>query len=174
LLKKNYYITSLPYFQIQNFRNKLISQIKEGVLQAAYYSNGFAITHAGICNNLYEVLVNEIEKLTPAKLVQHINTVFKNAVLNGDYSHPIFNISYLRGGDSSYGGIFWEDLRALVQNYKKVPFKQILGHTRIRENFQTKDRKIIEIDIGLDKVLEGTYSYPVINKNRKLIFKKVK
>lgn len=172
LLKKNYYITSLPYFQVEEFRNKLIKQIKEGVLQAAYYTNGFVVTHAGICNNLYNVFENEIEKITPAKLVKHINTIFKKAVLEEDFSHPIFNVSCFRGGDSLYGGIFWEDLRALAQNYSRVPFKQILGHTRIKSNFVTKDGKITEVDIGLNRVLEGTYSYPVIN-NKKLIFKKV-
>ena len=173
LLKKDYYITSLPYFQVEEFRDKLIKQIKEGALQAAYHSNGFVITHAGICNNLYEVFKNEIGKITPAKLVKHINQIFKKAVIEQDFTHPIFNITYLRGGPNAYGGIFWEDLRALVQNYDKVPFKQILGHTRLKENFKSKDGKLIVIDIGLHRVLEGTYSYPVIDKNKKLIFKKV-
>lgn len=173
LLKKNYYITSLPYFQVEEFRNKLVKQIKSGELQAAYYANGFVVTHAGICNNLYEVLTKEIKKITPAKLVKYINTVFKKAVTEGDYSHPIFNVSYLRGGKSAYGGIFWEDLRALVGNYKDVPFKQVLGHTRLKANFKSKDDKIAEIDIGLNRVLEGTYSYPVINSKKKLTFKKV-
>ncbi len=173
LLKKNYFITSLPYFQIEEYRNKLIKQIKEGSLQAAYYVRGFVITHSGICNNLYEVFKKEIPKITPLKLVKHINTLFKKAVLKDNYTHPIFNISYLRGGKNSFGGIFWEDLRYLAQNYSKVPFKQILGHTRLQENFETEDGKIIEIDIGLNKVLDGTYSYPVINKDKKLVFKKV-
>lgn len=173
LLKKDYYITSLPYFQVEDFRNKLIKQIKEGVLQAAYYSNGFVITHAGICNNLYDILKSEIKDITPVKLVKHINRIFKNAVIKGEFNHPIFNISYMRGGPNLYGGIFWEDLRSLLQNYDKIPFKQILGHTRIKENFKTKDYKIVEVDIGLNRVLEGTYSYPVINGNKKLIFKKV-
>ena len=174
LLRKDYYITSLPYFQIEEFRNKLIKQIKDGFLQAAYYAHGFVITHAGICNDLYKVFEGEIKNITPAKLVKHINIIFKNAVLKDDYSHPIFNVSYLRGGENLYGGIFWEDLRALIRNYDKVPFKQILGHTRINNNFKTKDGKIVEVDIGLDKVLEGTYSYPIIKNSKKLIFKKVK
>ena len=143
-------------------------------MQAAYYANGFVVTHAGICNNLYEVFESEIKKITPVKLVKHINTIFKKAVIASDYSHPIFNISNLRGGDNLYGGIFWEDLRALIRNYGKVPFKQILGHTRLSDNFRTKEGKIVEVDMGLNKVLEGNYSYPVINSNRKLIFKKVK
>ena len=173
LIKKNYYITSLPYFQVEEFRDKLIKQIKEGSLQAAYLASGFVITHAGICNDLYDVLSKEIKKITPAKLVKHINDIFRKAVSEGDYSHPIFNVSRLRGGSNPYGGIFWEDIRSLVKNYKKVPFKQILGHTRLNANFKTKDDKLVEIDIGLNRVLEGTYSYPVINGNKKLTFKKV-
>lgn len=173
LVKRDYYITSLPYFQVEEFRDKLIKQIKEGALQAAYYANGFVITHAGICNSLYDVLKNEIKKITPAKLVKYINKTFKQAVCEGDFTHPIFNVSYLRRGPHSYGGIFWEDLRALMQNYDKVPFKQILGHTRLKENFKSKDGKIVEIDIGLNRVLDGNYSYPVVDKNKKLIFKKV-
>ena len=173
LIKKNYAITSLPYFQVEEYRNKLIKQIEEGALQAAYYAKGFVITHAGICNSLYDILASEIKDVTPVKLVKHINTVFKKAVLEGNYKHPIFNISYLRGGLHIYGGIFWEDLRYLIKNYDKVPFKQILGHTRIKEIFKSKDGKLAEIDIGLNRVLEGTYSYPVINQKKKLTFKKV-
>ena len=173
LLKRNYFITSLPYFQVEEFRNKLIKKIKEGAMQAAYYARGYVITHAGICDNLYEFFKKEDPKITPAKLVKSINSIFKKAVTEEDFSHPIFNVSYLRGGTNQYGGIFWEDLRYLVKNYSQVPFKQILGHTRLRENFKTKDGKITVVDIGLDRVLEGTYSYPVINKDRKLILKKV-
>jgi len=173
ILKKNYYITSLPYFQVEEFRDKLITRIKEDAVQAAYYARGFVVTHAGICNDLYDFLKTECPKITPAKLVKHINNVFKKAVLEEDFSHPIFNVSCMRGGDDSYGGIFWEDARNLIRNYSKILFKQVLGHTRLRENFKTKDNKIVEIDIGLNRVLEGTYSYPVIIKEKKLIFKKV-
>ncbi len=173
ILKKNYTITSLPYFQVEDFRNKLIRQIKEGSVQAAYTVRGFVITHAGICNKLYEVFKEELPAITPAKLVKHINALFKKAVLSGDYSHPIFNISFIRGGPAIYGGIFWEDLRFLISNYDQVPFKQILGHTRTMKNVQTEDGRITAVDIGLQRVLEGTYSYPVVNKERKLTFKKV-
>lgn len=173
ILKKNYSITSLPYFQIENFRNKLVQQITDGDLQVAYATKGFIITHAGICNDLYEVFKKELPKITPTLLAAHINRVFRNAVLEHKYTHPIFNISFMRGGDSKYGGIFWEDLRSLLFNYKEVPFNQILGHTRILRNFWTKDGKITAIDIGLAKVLEGDYSFPVISKGKKITFKKV-
>jgi len=173
ILKKNYSITSLPYFQIESFRNKLIRQITDGTLQVAYAAKGYLITHAGICNNLYEIFKKELPRITPSTLAAHINEIFKKAVAEDNYNHPIFNISFMRGGDSKYGGIFWEDLRSLIENYKEVPFNQILGHTRIMENFRTKDGKITAIDIGLLKVLEGEYSYPVINKDKKLTFKKV-
>ena len=173
ILKKNFGITSLPYFQVESFRDKLIKQIKEGAIQAAYYTKGFVITHAGICNNLYKELEKEIPRITPSKLVKHINMIFKRAVLQEDYSHPIFNITYMRGGRSLYGGIFWEDLRSLMLNYNQVPYPQICGHTRINENFQTKDKMITAVDIGLHRVLEGTYSFPVINKDKKIVLKKV-
>ncbi|MCR5504139.1 MAG: metallophosphoesterase [Elusimicrobiaceae bacterium] len=173
ILKKNYRITSLPYFQVEPFRDKLIKQVKEGSVQAAYNAKGFIITHAGICNNLYKELEAELPKITPSKLVKHINTIFKQAVLSGDYSHPIFNVTYMRGGHSSYGGIFWEDLRSLTLNYNKVPFRQIFGHTRITQNFQTPDKMLTAIDIGLHRVLEGTYSFPVIGKDKKITLKRV-
>ncbi len=173
ILKRNYSITSLPYFQVEEFRDKMIKQIKTGALQAAYAVRGFVITHSGICNNLYKFLKEEYPGVTPAKVVKCINEIFKKAVLEEDYSSPIFNISYLRGGDCAYGGIFWEDLHFLTQHYLEVPFKQILGHTRLLENFQTKDGKLTVVDIGLNRVLEGTYSYPVINASKKIIFKKV-
>ena len=173
IIKRNYSITSLPYFQVEDFRNKMIKQIKSGALQAAYAVRGFVITHAGINNDLYKFLEEEYPKVTPAKIAKYINAIFKKAVLKEDYSNPIFNITYLRGGKSPYGGIFWEDLRFLNKHYKEVPFRQILGHTRLQANYQTKDGKLTAIDIGLARVLEGTYSYPVINTNKKLVFKKV-
>ena len=173
ILRKNYSITSLPYFQIENFRNKLVKQVTNGTLQVAYAVKGFVITHAGICNDLYEVFKKELPRITPAILAAYINRIFKKAILENNYEHPIFNISFMRGGDSRYGGIFWEDLRSLLFNYRAVPFNQILGHTRISQNFRTKDGKITAIDIGLAKVLEGEYSFPVINKNKKITFKKV-
>jgi len=173
ILKKNYAITSLPYFQVEPFREKLIKQIKEGAIQASYYTKGFVITHAGICNNLYKDLLDDYPKITPSKLVKRINEIFKQAVLTEDYSHPLFNITYIRGGRSSYGGIFWEDLRYLMLNYDQVPFRQIFGHTRINDNFQTKDKMLTAIDIGLHRVLEGTYSFPVINKDKRIILKRV-
>lgn len=175
ILKKNYAITNLPYFQIEPFRKKMVEMIAQDKLVAAHACNGFLITHAGICDSLYLELQREIKapKLTASVIARHINKVFKEAVKNNIYVHKIFNITYLRGGPDFFGGIFWEDLSALNEHHKEVPFKQIVGHTRIPRLVASEDRKIIAVDIGMNKVFEGLFDYITINGKEKFSITRV-
>ncbi len=161
ILRKNYFITSLPFFQIDAFRRKLIRGILSGAWQAAYSARNCLFTHAGVCDSLYAVLRNEIgiKKPSLSKIASHINDVFYNAVKEESFRHEIFNVSYLRGGRDRYGGIFWEDLSAILESHSYFPYKQVIGHSRTGKIINSQDEKIIAIDVGMEKVFAGEFEY---------------
>lgn len=161
ILRKNYFITSLPFFQIEAFRNKLIRGILSGDWQAAYSSRNCLFTHAGVCDGLYAVLKNEmgVKKPSLSKIASHINDIFYEAVKHESYRHEIFNVSHLRGGRDRYGGIFWEDLSALISSHDYFPYKQVVGHSRTGAIVRSEDGKIYAIDVGMEKVFRGEFEY---------------
>jgi hypothetical protein len=168
ILRKNYFITSLPYARIEPFRNKLIKGILSGKWQAAGGGRGFLFTHAGVCDGLYAALKREtgLEKMTETQTAAHINKIFKEAVRGGNYANAIFNVSKIRGGSDDFGGIFWEDLTSLLAAHQSIPFRQIVGHTSVSETTVSQSGKIIDIDTGMKRVFEGGFEYLKI-KNKK-------
>lgn len=169
ILRKNYHITSLPYFHIEAFRRKLIRGILAGAWQAAYSARYYLFTHAGVCDGLYPVLKEEIGQKRPSlsKISAHINEVFLEAVRTDSYHHAIFNVSHLRGGRDRYGGIFWEDLTSLIAGHEYLPYKQIVGHTRTGQIVRSEDSKILAIDVGMEKVFDGKFEYLEFNSSGK-------
>ena len=170
ILRRNYFITSLPYYQIEAFRAKLIDAVAKNVWQAAYACRGFLITHAGVCSELYAHLKQELApaKATESMIAAHINKIFKEAVAAGNYKHPIFNVSARRGGSDAYGGIFWEDLSSLFSSHDGVPFKQIVGHSTVREITLAPGGKIVAVDVGMKRVFEGGFEYLRIKNSKKI------
>ncbi len=170
ILRKNYFITSLPRFQVEDFRKKLISGIESGKWQAAYSNKGFLFTHAGVCDSLYAVLKQPLGevKITAPKMAKEINRIFVESVISNHYSHPIFNVSFMRGGGDRYGGIFWEDFNSLLDNYMLCPFRQIIGHTVTGKIVMTADGKLIGIDVGMKKVFEGNFEYLKLSGKRSI------
>jgi hypothetical protein len=172
ILRKNYFITSLPHYQIEPFRTKLIQGILSGAWRAAYCRGGFLFTHAGVCDGLYETLKLELapQKPTCANTAALINKIFKEAVNSGNYKHPIFNVSRRRGGADSFGGIFWEDLSALLAAHGGCPFRQIVGHTVVPRITVSDSRKITAVDADMKNVFAGGFEYLQIKgKNAKII-----
>lgn len=165
ILRKNFFITSLPYFQVASFRSKLINGVLSGKWCAAYSARGFLFTHAGVCDTLYALIREELpgEKPTEAKMAAHINEIFRESVESGHYRHHIFNVSYIRGGSDRFGGIFWEDFSSLLRNHQLCPFRQVIGHTTVSEVVMASDKKIIAIDVGMNKVFSGGFEYLKIN-----------
>lgn len=177
ILRKNYFITSLPYFQVEPFRKKLIRGIEHGRLTAAYSARGFLFTHAGICDNLFAFLKTEIPykgKPSPIAFAKYINKTFKEAVKTSNYHNPIFNVSYIRGGSERFGGIFWEDISSILHNHDLCPFRQIIGHTSVPSISHSEDGKIIAIDVGMARVFEGEFEYLKIRGAKKVTICKVK
>lgn len=174
VLRKNYFITSLPYFQIEPFRAKLAQAILKGKWQASFAARGYLFTHAGVCGDLFKEMKKEFpknKKITPALFSKHINKVFAHAVEDNFWRHPIFDVSLSRGGSDPYGGIFWEDWRSLITDYKDSPFKQIVGHTVMGEIQSTPDNQIIIIDVGMGRVFEGEFEYLKIDGKKPKICK---
>lgn len=171
LLRKNYFITALPYFQIESFREKLVRGIERRRLTAAFSARGFLFTHAGICDNLYASLKQEVApqgKPKPADFARHINNIFEDAVKTSNYRHPIFNVSYVRGGSERFGGIFWEDITSILVNHELCPFRQIIGHTNVPRISRSKDGMITAIDVGMNKVFDGEFEYLKIESPKKV------
>lgn len=168
ILRKNYFITSLPYAHIEPFRAKLLKGILSGKWHAACGARGFLFTHAGVCDDLYAVFKQETAsaKMTEAKTALYINKIFKEAVRDNIYRHAIFNVSKVRGGSDGFGGIFWEDLTSLLASHENVPLRQIVGHTSTAEITFSDSGKIVDIDTGMKRVFEGGFEYLKI-KNKK-------
>lgn len=175
ILRKNYFITSLPYFQIAPFRDKLIEGILSGAWQAAYSCRGFLITHAGVCDSLYQILLGELggKKVSETKIAAHINKIVKDAVAEGSFKHAVFNASYLRGGPDRFGGIFWEDLTSLFNHHSLCPLRQIVGHTVLPEITVSPDYKILAIDTGMKNVFSGKFEYLSIKSKKEIDIVKV-
>ncbi|MDR0953156.1 MAG: metallophosphoesterase [Elusimicrobiota bacterium] len=175
ILRKNYFITSLPRADIEKFRSKLIAGISGGLWQAAYSGRGYLFTHAGVCDSLFKHLQAEISlpKLTVQKLAAQINKVFKEAVATDNYQHTIFNVSRLRGGNEAFGGIFWEDITALMRHNLLCPFGQVVGHTQVPAIAASSGNKIIAIDVGMQNVFEGKFEYLKVNGRKNIKIYKV-
>ena len=173
ILKRNYFVTTLPYWEVPAFRAKLIKDILSDKIQAAWAARGFLFTHAGCLNALFEILKKDLpKKITPQACAKLLNKILKESVKNNDYSHPIFYVSKTRGGLHPFGGIFWTDINELLNNYSACPFKQIVGHTMVPKIIFSQDEKVIGVDVGMPRVFEGTFEYLTF-KNNKYEIKKI-
>jgi hypothetical protein len=169
ILKRNEYLTTLPYHEVLLIRKKIVKDIlAKKIIAAFYYKDKYVFTHAGIRDELINILAKEIApvRLTPQRMVNKINDIFRTAVFKGDFSHPIFNISYRRGGESEFGGIFWEDLRDFASSKHGYKFKQIVSHTPINKVSVFNEGKTIAVDIGIFEGYGGGRSYLKIKSGK--------
>lgn len=151
LILGNFDISQIPPERLQMLQQKLIGQVADGKIKAAYAYKGFLFTHAGVSRRLMKVFDEHLEDLSAANLAILINFIFKESIKHQFYKHPIFNISLSRAGTSRYGGIFWEDLADLIQSYHQSPVWQVVGHTPIDHIVIDRRQQIIPIDIGLHR-----------------------
>lgn len=161
LLRENFSITTINILNIEKYSKHLMQSALNGALLAAYATQGFIFTHAGICGPLQQVLVKELgsKKVTNVNLANLINSIFVKAIKNDDFSHPIFNVGMLRGGKSAYGGIFWEDITSFMRLGNPYHLKQVFGHTPLEEIASTADKSIFAIDVGLFSGYGGRRAY---------------
>lgn len=172
ILKKNYFVTTMPYWEITSFREKLIKDILEGRVQAAWAGRGFLFTHSGCNNELFNVLKKDLPpKPTASQVAKLLNNILIESVKKEDFSHPIFYVSFSRGGLDPFAGIFWADLNELLVSHDACPFKQIFGHTMIPKILISPDKKIICADVGMPRVFEGEFEYIKFENNTYKIIK---
>lgn len=172
ILKKNYCVTTMPYWEIKPFREKIIKDITEGKIQAAWAGRGFLFTHSGCTNALFNVLKKELPtKPTPQNLAKLLNKILLESVKKEDFSHPIFYVSESRGGIDPFAGIFWADLNELLLNHSDCPFKQVVGHTMVPNIISSMDKKIICVDVGMPRVFEGSFEYLKFKDNKYEVIK---
>ncbi len=172
ILKKNYFVTTMPYWEITPFRNKLIKDIVEGKVQAAWSARGYLFTHSGCTDAMYHVLKKDLPpKPTAQQMAKLLNNILVESVKKDDFSHPIFYVSQSRGGLDPFAGIFWADLNELLESHSACPFKQIVGHTMTPKIVISPDKKIICVDVGMPRVFEGTFEYIKFKDNKYKIVK---
>ena len=151
LILGNFEISQIPPERLEILQQKLITQVADNKIKAAYAYKGFLFTHAGVCRRLMQVFDSHLEDLSSSNLAILINFIFKESIAHKFYKHPIFNISHRRAGGSRFGGIFWEDLEDLIQSYHQSPVWQVVGHTPIDHIVIDRRQQIIPIDIGLHR-----------------------
>ena len=82
-----------------------------------------------------------------------LNQILVEAVIEGDYSHPIFYISKKRKGPDEAGGIFWNDFSEFYDVKNAPAINQLVAHTAIREPepriIENDGFKAVNIDIGI-------------------------
>lgn len=167
ILKKNYFVTTMPYWEIKPFREKLIKDILAGKIQAAWAGRGFLFTHSGCIDPMFNFLKKDLPpKPTAQQTAKLLNKILIESAKKDDFSHPIFYVSRARGGIDPFAGIFWADLNELLLSHNACPFKQIVGHTMVPGILISPDKKIICADVGMTKVFEGNFEY-IKFKNKK-------
>lgn len=115
-------------------------------------------------------LILELQTKKPGQpskqeIVDHINEIFKNAVLYNDYTHPMFNGSRVRGDQYAAAdspGIFWMDFTHEFKGLNLRPpelREQLFGHSVSPGVVQTSDTpqaKTMNLDTGVAAGI-GTY-----------------
>lgn len=108
------------YLIARETRAKIERMISEGKICAAVYlgdrektdipeSHALA-THAGILPGFRSELRAGHGVSDDLNLVEHLNSALRQAVREGDFSHPLFAKSHLRGGNQSFSGPIEADM----------------------------------------------------------------
>lgn len=96
------------------------------LFQVAYQYENYIWSHAGIHIGWYKNFIENKIEPGDINLADTINRLFEI-----NYK-PLFNVSWLRGGVSREGGIFWADKRETCR--KPLPgYHQIVGHSPVSD-----------------------------------------
>lgn len=159
LLLSNFLISGFSTEEAKLVRDKLVRQVLDGELRAAYAYKWFLFTHAGVTRKLYKIFKMQLDDPSPGNLAVLINLIFKESIKHQFFKHPIFNISLSRKGTDRFGGIFWEDLEDLVDSYPQSPVLQVVGHTQVERIILDRSANIIPVDVGLHRKLQYLVIY---------------
>lgn len=96
------------------------------LFQSAFQIDNYIWTHAGIHLGWYDKYIKKQIEPGDVNLADTLNRLFE---MNYD---PLFNVSWIRGGTSKEGGIFWADKQE-TSNKPLPEYNQILGHTPVNK-----------------------------------------
>lgn len=154
VLLSNFTICGLEKKDAVLLRDKMTSQVLNGLLRAAYGYKGFLFTHAGVTRRLYKIFQLQLDDANAHNVAVLINLIFKESIKHQFFKHPIFNISVSRAGTDKFGGIFWEDLVDLAESFPQSPIWQVVGHTPVDRIIIDEVSRIIPVDVGLHRKLQ--------------------
>lgn len=159
---------------VLSFKEKLKADVLEKRVQLAYTDGKRLFVHAGLRSSLRERLIYElsekrqvlVEALYIEDLVDYLNELLIEAIIRDDFSHPIFQAGYLRGGEHSQGGVLWADIEELLQSRHARDLPQVAGHNPPRHKDDppiriTDSQGFIEVDAGMNAIYGGRRAYVV-------------
>lgn len=127
--------------------------------KTAHAVDGRLCTHAGLSSTVTKELPDcPMDSGDPAEIADYVNEEFMHEIKRHKSPRdnrpleygvgPLFAAASARGGDNSYGGIFWYDYqRELVKPDPRV--KQIFGHTPIAGPLKHSGWVNINIECGI-------------------------
>jgi predicted phosphodiesterase len=137
-----HYLTNAPFLcsGYNHYLAKGINDILESFIDRfvpATEVDGFVITHGGISKGLHERFIklalkeNSVSEILMAEWKDFLDRRGHNeqpyhSKLNRQSHSVIFNIPRCRGGNNSFGGIFWADYRD--EEFYNIP--QVFGHSK--------------------------------------------
>ncbi|OGC04312.1 hypothetical protein A2276_06910 [candidate division WOR-1 bacterium RIFOXYA12_FULL_43_27] len=190
LLEGNRRYVNFPLDQAERILQELQEDITGREVLAAYVQGNNIYTHAELRLPLFQLLKNEINaerlilnikkgvainEVSLQDVADRINEIFRNAVAQSDYQHPIFGAPHARGGENYVGGIFWEDGSDPSQNegIGLLGYRSIFAHTppsSRQEAIQgTLGLTRINVDAGLFAGYGGNRAYLVVFPNGQLL-----
>ncbi len=175
LLEKDYRFANFP--EPEKLAEEIKQEILAGKVQASYCDGSRLYTHAGIHPVIKQQLILEIQEkqhlttVSNKDISDYMNELLIQAVRDNNFEHPIFNVSYKRGGDKAIGGIFWIDDSELLQSARDIP--QVIAHNpplgkRTAPIDITDSHRLINVDAGLCALYGGNRAFVVIGKKSQL------
>lgn len=151
---------------------KVSGWIREDIInrdvKGAYVVDNVMFIHAGITNDMAEILKKEIEresklykKVSTSDIADKINRIVFDATKSGNFEHPIFAAGPARGGGEVLPGTFWADKKELDVNPAEN-MVQVVGHNPGKEIVSKNG--ILYIDTGISGAYKGHRCYLEFDK----------
>lgn len=163
----------------EEFRKTLVDDILKKRVQLAHTDGKRLFVHAGLRSSIRTLLIREIiekkangqDKVSLKELTDHLNEKLIEAIENNDFNHPIFQVSYYRGGPCNEGGALWADQDELLLSNHARDLPQIIGHNVPRREGDfpiriTTSHNLILADAGMNIFAGGRRAYVVLDQEK--------
>ncbi|MFH1728111.1 MAG: metallophosphoesterase [Pseudomonadota bacterium] len=128
----------MAFNQALRLRNRMIDDVISGKIVGSTVVNGDLVTHAGMRTEIRLMLKEEfaqlegipVDEVTVEQISWIHNINWINAVVNEDFSPPMFQADARRGGVANVGGTTWNDAQDIDTSMEAlIDFDQIFGHS---------------------------------------------